>query len=76
MSVYHGQSKLSPDLNIYQNCMVFFSSVKIELKIGLKVSQKVRIFFLILAIIKDKKTPLKMRVLVFTPRARASSNQY
>ena len=29
MSLFHGQYKLSPDLNIYRNCMGFFSSVKI-----------------------------------------------
>ena len=29
MSLFHGQSKLSHDLNIYRNCMGSFSSVKI-----------------------------------------------
>ena len=31
MSRFHGQSKLSPDLNSYLNCMVFFLLLKFKL---------------------------------------------
>ena len=33
MSLFHGQSKLSRDLNIYRNCMFFFLLLKFKLLI-------------------------------------------
>ena len=33
MSFFHGQSMLSPDLDVYQNCMAFFLMLRFKLLI-------------------------------------------
>ena len=60
MSLFHGQSKLSPDLNIYRNCMGFFLLLEFKLLVDNWIKNrpegvpKVRIIFLLLVIIHEE----------------------